>query len=465
MSMFSSTIDANDLRHQFRGALVEPGDARWDAARQAYNLTFEQEPLLIAFPVDSADVQVLVAYASQRGIELAPQRTGHNAEPLGSLGDVILVKTDAMRGVEIDETRRVARVLSGTKWADVVPVASDLGLAAMHGSTPDVSVVGYSLGGGIGWYARKLGLSASSVVAIELVTADGRFRRVDADHDAELFWALRGGGGNFGIVTAIEIQLYEISEVYAGVLFFPWERSAEILHAWHEWTKTAPDDVTSVGRILQFPPMEELPPFLRGQNFVVVEAVVLGDEAYGAELLRPLRELGPAIDTFAMTAPVGISELHMDPPNPLPYAGGGHALLSELTPAVIDDFVAATGPGSGSPLVSAEIRHNGGALSREAKGNGAFGSVPGQFMTFGVGIVFDPASGEAVKAQLAMMEEVLEPVDTGRRYLNFTEETTDPAKFFGPEALARLQRVKARVDPSEIIRANHPIRPAAAPIC
>ncbi len=160
MSTFSSTIDANDLRNQFRGVLVEPGDSRWDASRQAYNLTLEQEPLLIAFPVDSADVQVLVSYAAERGIEVAPQRTGHNAEPLGSLGDVILVKTDAMRGVEIDEQRQVARVLSGTKWADVVPVASDLGLAAMHGSTPDVSVVGYSLGGGIGWYARKHGMSA-----------------------------------------------------------------------------------------------------------------------------------------------------------------------------------------------------------------------------------------------------------------------------------------------------------------
>src|SRR6476620_7210607 len=161
-----STLDLSDLRSQFRGALVEPGDSRWDASRQAFNLSFDQEPMLTASPVDSADVQVLVTYAAARGIELAPQRTGHNAEPLVSLTDMILVKTDAMRGVEIDKERRVARVLAGTKWADVVPVASDLGLAALHGSTPDVSVVGYSLGGGIGWYARKYGMSANSVVAI-----------------------------------------------------------------------------------------------------------------------------------------------------------------------------------------------------------------------------------------------------------------------------------------------------------
>ena len=155
---------------------------------------------------------------------------------------------------------------AGSKWEEVVPRASELGLAALHGSTPDVSVAGYSLGGGVGWYARKLGLSTNSVTAIELVTADGELRRVDHERDPELFWALRGGGGNFGVVTALEVQLYEIPEIYAGVLFFPWERSSEVLHAWLDWTRTVPDEVTSVGRILQFPPLPELPDFLRGQN-------------------------------------------------------------------------------------------------------------------------------------------------------------------------------------------------------
>src|SRR5581483_1906826 len=131
----------------------------------------------------------------------APQRTGHNAAPLGRMDDVVLVRTDELRGVEIDERRRVARVRAGSKWGDLVPRASELGLAALHGSTPDVSVAGYSLGGGVGWYGRKLGLSANSVLAIELVTADSRLRRVDAANDPDLFWALRGGGGNFGVVT------------------------------------------------------------------------------------------------------------------------------------------------------------------------------------------------------------------------------------------------------------------------
>ena len=454
-----STIDLSDLRQQFRGALVEPGDPRWDASRQAFNLTFDQEPMVIAFPVDSADVQVLVTYAAGRGIELAPQRTGHNAEPLVSLGDMILVKTDAMRGVEIDAGRRVARVLSGTKWADVLPAASDLGLAALHGSTPDVSVAGYSLGGGVGWYARKLGLSSNSVLAIELVTADGKLRRVDHDNEPELFWALRGGGGNFGVVTALEVQLYDIPEVYAGVLFFPWERSSEVLHAWLDWTRTVPEEMTSVGRILQFPPLEELPEHLRGGKFAVVEGFYIGPEADGAELMAPLRALGPAMDTFATMPPAGIAELHMDPPDPVPYTGEG-MMLDGLDAVAVDRFVRAAGPGSDSPLVSAEIRHLGGAIGRTGEGHGALAAIDSEFLTFALGMVFDDETYQANRRQLEMVRHALTPYDTGRQYLNFTEEETDPATFYRPDAYRRLRAVKAAVDPGNVFRANHPIAAA-----
>ena len=339
-----ATDPRNSLQKRFKGALVEPGDPGWDAATQAFNTAFVQEPELVAVPADEQDVVTIVEYARANGLQVAPQRTGHNAEPLGAMDDVILVKTDALQGVELDVDRRIGRVRSGAKWGNVVPAASELGLAALHGSTPDVSVTGYSLGGGVGWYARKLGLSTNSVTAIELVTADGRLRRVDLDNDPELFWALRGGGGNFGLVTAVEFKLYPIPEVYAGVLFFPWERSSEVLHAWHAWTPTVPDEVTSVGRILQFPEFPDIPDPLRGGKFVVVEATVIGDEQEGAELLRPLRELGPAMDTFAMVPPVGIAELHMDPPDPVPYTGEG-MMLGELSDATIDAFVAAAGPG------------------------------------------------------------------------------------------------------------------------
>jgi FAD/FMN-containing dehydrogenase len=323
-----------------------------------------------------------------------------------------------------------------------------------------VSVAGYSLGGGIGWYARKLGLSTNSVVAIELVTADGQLRRVDADNDPELFWALRGGGGNFGVVTALEVQLYEIPEIYAGVLFFPWERSTEVLQAWREWTETVPDEVTSVGRILQFPPIPDVPEPLRGGQFVVVEAVVMGSEAWGAELLAPLRALGPAMDTFALVPPVGLSELHMDPPSPVPYTGDG-LMLGDLDAEAIDAFVATAGPASGSTLVSAEIRHVGGALRRSAPGHGALDTFDSSYLTFAVGMVFGEDSYLAARAHIERIGKALAPYDTGRQYLNFTEARTDVAGFYTEDAYARLRDVKAAVDPENVFRANHPI-PAAA---
>jgi FAD/FMN-containing dehydrogenase len=448
------------LRKRFKGTVIEPNRAGWTAATQAFNLTVVQEPALVALPADEEDVVAVVDFAREHGMQVAAQRAGHNAEPLGRMNDVILVKTDALQGVEIDVRRRVARVRSGSKWGDVVPRASELGLAALHGSTPDVSVAGYSLGGGVGWYARKLGLSANSVTAIELVTADGRLRRVDHYHDPELFWALRGGGGNFGIVTALEIELYPISEVYAGVLFFPWERSPEVLHTWLEWTATVPDEVTSVGRILQFPAMDAIPEPVRGRNFAVVEAVVIGNEDRGAELLRPIRALGPAIDTFAMVPPVGIAELHMDPPEPVPYVGEG-MMLGDLDGEGIDRFVVAAGPDSGSPLLSAEIRHVGGALSRPQPHHGALATFDASFLTFGVGLALDEQSHRANREQLDALARAFSPYDTGRQYLNFTERATDPARFYAPHVYRRLRAVKGAVDPENVFRANHAIPPAS----
>jgi FAD/FMN-containing dehydrogenase len=447
------------LRGRLRGVILAPDEPGWDEARLAYNLTVQQTPALIALPADEGDVVAVVDFAHEHGLRVAPQRTGHNAEPLGSLDDVILLKTDRLQGVEIDVERRVARVGAGVKWGDVVPRASELGLAALHGSTPDVSVVGYSLGGGVGWYARSHGLSANSVVAIELVTADGELRRVDHEHDPELFWALRGGGGNFGVVTAIEVRLFPIPEVYAGLLFFPWERTAEVLHAWHRWLPGVPDQLTSVARVLQFPPIDEVPAPFRGRSFVVVEAFYTGSERDGSELLRPLRELGPELDTVTLMPPAGLAELHMDPPNPLPYLGG-HQLLDELTSEAIDEIVALVGPGSGSTLVSYELRHCGGALAREADDHGALASLPGSYLTFGVGLVFGEESWSETRARLDRIAHALGEFDTGRRYLNFSEQAADPASFYTPQTWARLQAVKADVDPDRLFLANHAIDPA-----
>ena len=214
MTIATHHIDA------FAGTVLAPGDHGWDAARQAFNTDIDQQPAAIAMPADAVDVASALRFATRHGLRVAPQRTGHNAGPLGDLRDVLLLKTDALDGVEIDAGARRVRVGAATRWEQVTPRLSELGLAALHGSSPDVGIVGYSLGGGIGWLARKHGMQTNAVTAIELVTADGRFVRTDHEHEPELFWALRGGGGNFGVVTAIEFEVLPVRELYAGALFY-----------------------------------------------------------------------------------------------------------------------------------------------------------------------------------------------------------------------------------------------------
>jgi FAD/FMN-containing dehydrogenase len=433
---------------RLRGAVVRPGDAQWDTSRQAFNLTVDQRPAAIAFPADAADVAAAVRYARETGLRVAPQRTGHNAAPLGSLEETLLLRTDALQGVEIDARNRRARVNAGAKWEDVVPAASELGLAALHGSTGDVSVVGYTLGGGLGWYAREHGLAANSVTAIELVTADGDFVRATHDDEPELFWALRGGAGNFGVVTALEFELFRQPLDYAGVLFFPWERSAEVLHAWREWLRSTPDEVTSVGRIMQFPPLPAVPEPLRGKAFVLVEAVFTGAEEEGKELLAPLRALGPALDTFAVVPPAGIAELHMDPPHPV--AGlTGHSLLEA---SGVDAFLTAAGPESGSRLLSVELRQLGGALARTAPHHGSLDRLHADFAYFGVGMAADPTTASS----LARVDAALEPYHVGR-YANFTEHGGGAGRFFTAETHARLRDVKRQWDPDGLFQANYSI--------
>jgi FAD binding domain len=426
MSVLStSCVKARHLDRSLEGKVVLPGDGAFDEARRAWNLAIDQRPAAVAFPESAADVAAAVGWAAGRGLRVAAQGTGHGAGPLGPLADTLLLRTGRMRGIRIDPQARVARVEAGVVWLDVVHAAARHGLAALAGSSPDVGVAGYTLGGGMSFLGRRYGLAASNVLAIEMVTADGRLVRADHEHEPDLFWALRGGGGSFGVVTALEFRLFPLTHAYAGVLWYPIERGSEVLHTWGELTRGGPpDELTTVGRFLNLPPIPQIPEQIRGKSFVIVEAYHLGDPAEADELLAPLRALGPVNDTIA-TVPVPVlSHLHMDPEEPVP---------------------------------GAEVRHLGGEFARPRPGNGALASIDAQYVLYAVGMTPVPELVAPVTAQVEAVKRALAPWAAGQMYLNFAETQRPAAPFWTAPASRRLRQIKTDIDPGDVIRSNHPI--------
>ena len=445
-----------DLPQNVLSTAILPGDAGYDEARTPFNPAVDQRPAAIAYPESAADVSALVTSARAAGLRVAVQGGAHNAGPQGDLADALLIRTNRMDDVTIDPVARRARVGAGVLWEAVVEAAAPHGLAALHGSSPDVGVVGYSLGGGIGWLARRYGLQTSHITAAQLVTASGAIVEVDAEREPDLFWALRGGGGNVGVVTELEFELLPITEAYAGMMAWDWSQAERVLQRWAAWAPGATEDVTTSARIMQFPPLPEVPEFLRGRQLVVNDGAVLGEPEAAAEVLAPLRELGPEIDMFGTVPMPALTRIHGDPEQPVPSASAT-AMLSELPPAAVSAFVRAAGPGSGSSLLLAELRQLGGALSRPAPGGGAVSRLDGEFVAFGLGLAFDGEMRDRSQMHADRLMDTLEPWAGGHLYLNFVEERIETAMAYETGVVERLRAIRAQVDPTGLFRANHEI--------
>jgi len=264
-----------------------------------------------------------------------------------------------------------------------------------------------------------------------------------------------------GVVTALRMRLYPVRDLYAGALFFPIQRSAEVLHAWRAWTSTVPDEVTSLGRILRLPPLPEVPEPLRGRAFALVEAAYLGDAGTGAELTQPLRQLGPELDTFATIPAPALQQLHMDPDQPVPNQGDG-AFLSDVPAAAIDAVVALAGPDADTPLLSVEIRHLGGALARPAPDGGAQPKIDAEYLIFAAGFTPTPDLTAAVRAHAQTLKDALGAWHAGYDYYNFQETPALASAVLPPASYHRLQQIKARHDPGQAIISTHPVWPARA---
>lgn len=435
---------AADLRRACGGALYLPGDPGYDAARRAWNLNVEQAPAAVAYPADAGEVAALVRTAAAGGLRVAPQGSGHNARPLPHLGDTVLLRTAAMNHLGIDPVQMRASVGAGVLWGETVAAVAGVGLAALHCTSPEVGVIGYSIGGGIGWYARRHGLQANALTAAEIVVASGEVLRVDGDH--ELLWALRGGGGSYGIVTMLEFRLLPVTEVYAGWLAWDLALAPAVLARWADWCAEAPETVTTALRFLRTP----------DRQLVVVDGAVLGDESAAAALLAPLRELRPSLDTFAPTAPAALATLHQDPQGPTASVSGS-TMLTGLPAAAQAALLDAAGPDSGSSLIVTELRQLGGALARPTARGGPLPSMPDPFTLLGFASGASSELAARGRIDADRLIDAAGPWASAWHYLNLAEHSVDTRTAFDADVFARLQAVRATYDPDGLVVANHQV--------
>ncbi len=445
----------HDLATRITGRVVTRADGDWDGARRAWNLAVDQHPEFVVQPGSAQDVAETVNFARAAGMRVAPQGTGHNAYPLGDLSGTILLRTDRLKELTIDPLARTVRAGAGVLWNEVSVALAPHGLVGLAGSAGDVGVAGYLLGGGFSWFARQYGLSSGSINAVELVTGDGQFHRVDAVHEPELFWALRGGCGNVGVVTALEFAAYPGAEVYAGALLYPMARAREIFTTYEVWTRNLAEAAGTCIRLLRIPPMEELPEAMRGQAFVGIDGAIDLPAEAAETLLAPLRALGPAVDMFGPMPGAALGQIHMDPPHPVPGWGDG-LLLDDLTAEAIDALLRVAGPDVQSPLLAVDLRHLGGAVGRPDPNGGAIDHLPGRFMLYAVGITPVPAAKQSVQAAAAAVKAALAPWTAARDYPNFVESAVPAARFYPDEVIQRLLQVQRRYDPQGVVRAGHP---------
>jgi FAD/FMN-containing dehydrogenase len=457
-------FDVAGLRRTVGGPVLLPGDEGYAAEVATFNPNNPLRPAVAVGVTSAADVQAVVRFAAANGLPVAVRATGHQV--VKDAAGAVLINTSRMDAVRIDAETRTARVEPGVRWHAAVAEAAKDGLAPMSGSSPTVGVIGYTLGGGQSpVLARSQGYAADHVTRIEVVTAEGSLVDVTAASEPDLFWALRGGKGNLGVVTAMEFALFPITEFYGGGLHFAGERMAEVLRVWRTWADTLPEEATTSVAVQRLPPLPVLPEPLQGAFVLHVRFAYLGSAADGERLLAPIRAAAPVLlDMVAMRPYTETPLIHLDPPDPLPYYDRT-TTMREFPPEALDALLEFAGPDSGNPLISIEIRALGGALDREPSVPNAVPSrgIPYVLFAFGVG---GPDQAGELRGWLERMVETFAPWEVDdRRAPNFLsiDEAVTPSQVrlvYGAERYDRLARIKGRLDPDNMFRMNHNIAPA-----
>lgn len=458
-----SPQDVAELRHSVTGPVLEPGAAGYEAECATFNLVCPLRPALVVGASCEQDVVTAVRFAARHGLPVAVKTAAHQVVSPAEGG--LLITTQRMKGMSVDAQHGTARVEAGVRWSEVLPLAAEAGLAPVVGSAPEVGVVGYTLGGGQSpLLGRTYGYAADHVRRLNVVTADGELRRVTPLSDPDLYWALLGGKGNFGVVTEIEFDVFPVTRFYGGGIYFAGEHLPQVLDAWRAWLPTVGEDMTSSLAIQRLPDLPGLPDPLRGAFVIHLRIGYLGSADDGERLVQPLRASAPALVDLVGEKPfTAIAEIHMDPVDAMPYYDRSLG-LAEFSAKTAQTLVELTGPESGCTLVNVEIRALGGAFDREPEFPNSVPSRGLPYVMFGFA-VGGPDQAEPLRAELARVFEGLAPWAAERNLVNFLspDEATDTEgvrELYGAERYERLAALKKTYDPTNVFRFNYNIAPA-----
>lgn len=452
-----SARDIDELRAAVTSAVWLPGEDGYHRAVSTWNVGVQLRPAAVLSAHTAADVVAGVRWAAQHKMPVGAHATGHGA--VANADGALLINTSQLNTVEVDAQARTATVGAGARLAALTAAAAPHGLAALQGSSGSVSVAGFVSGGGLAVLSRTYGLAADHVRSIDVVTADGELHRVDAGHDPDLFWALRGGKGNFGVITAICTSLIPLTSFYGGGIFFDGTDSSAVLHAYRRWIAGHTERTSSSVALLRLPPDPALPDALRGKFVVHVRMAHIGDNDEGARLAAAIRGAAPVLlDMMGEMAAAAMDAVHQDPSGPMPAYEQG-CLLDDLTPDTIEAVLARTAAVPDSPLILVEIRHLGGAIARRPD---VLSAVPGRDAAFSLFTMAPdvPPSAQAAPAAVAALIAAVTPWRSASALPNFLGRRTDPelvVAAWSADDRERLLAIKQWWDPANLFRLGHAI--------
>jgi FAD/FMN-containing dehydrogenase len=451
------------LRAEFVGELVRPGDPRYDALRRVFNGAIDRRPALIARCAGAQDVIAAVEHARDHGLDVAVHGGGHGVRGHAVCDDGVMIDLRPMNQIEIDTGRRRARVQAGVTWRELDAATQANGLALTGGRVSSTGVAGFTLGSGSGWLERKLGLAADSLLSAQVVLADGSLVTASEHAHPELFWGLRGGSGNFGIVTRFEFALHPVGPiVLGGMLLHPGSRARDSLRLFRDFMADAPDELGAGAALITAPPAPFVPESVRGKPALGIVVCYAGDPAEGERVIAPLRDYGPPVADLVQAMPYTAVQQLIDPTMPAGlHNHWGGDFLAELPDDAIDAFCAAaeTVP---SALTQILILPGGGQIARVTDDAMAIGQRQAPWNTHLLTVWRDPDDSARNLAWLRALQAAIEPYTTGRAWLNFLGEEGDQRVrlALGDEKYNRLQSIKRRYDPDNLFHLNQNVVPA-----